>query len=327
MESTAPIVSVIVATRDRPATLPDTLRSIASQTFEDFEVIVVDDGSSEKTLAEYEAIFSGLDDRFRVERPPAPTPWGSGPGVARNRGIHAARGRYLAFCDDDDVWIRDDHLAVAVAALDKTGAEFFFASQRSEKAGEVVEPMWFNTNEAMIREPRVMDDPPVHRVRLEATLSELRFPHLNICVMRHAFVLELGGFWERLRYLEDWDLTFRIFDRAQLSLYRPENVALHNVPTQKGSASRAVSDLERYQITVLAAQHLRIHCSNPYLRKIAGEWEAMYQWRIARWVMEDGRPDAALKIIAQAALAMPSLRWAPFAGKALTATVKKRFRG
>lgn len=317
-------MSVIVATRDRPSTLPATLASIRRQTFTDYEVIVVDDGSSAETLAEYEAIFSALDARFRVERPPAPTPWGSGPGVARNRGIHAARGRYLAFCDDDDEWILDDHLAVAVQALDATGAEFFFANMKSERAGEIVEKEWFKAEYRMDAEPRVQDEPPVHRVRLEATLADLRFPHLNICVMRRDIVVELGGFWERLRYLEDWDLTFRLFDRAELSLYRPEIVAIHHVPTQKGSASRAVSDLERYQITVLAAQHLRIHCKKPYLRKIAGEWEAMYQWRIARWVLEDGRPEAALGIIAQAALAMPSLRWAPFAGKALSASVKKR---
>ena len=144
--------------------------------------------------------------------------------------------------------------------------------------------------------------------------------------VRRDLLLELGGFWERLRYLEDWDLTFRILDRAKLSLFRPKVVAVHNVAVKEGSASRAISDLERYLVTVMAAQHLRSHCRDPYIRKIVGEWEAMYQWRIARWVLEDGRPDAALKIIAQATLAMPSLRWAPFAAKALKSSIGQRFR-
>lgn len=327
MGASEPMVSVVVATRDRPGDLPATLKTIAEQDFEDFEVIVVDDGSSTETLAHYDEIFGALDERFRVEKPPAPTPWGSGPGTARNRGIRQARGKYVAFCDDDDLWTRNDHLSVAVKSLEATGAEVYFANLTSERAGEVVEDHWFKLELGMEREEKLLDDPPIHRVVFRSALSDLRFPHLDVCVIRRDLLDALGGFWERLRYLEDWDLTFRALDRAKLSIYRPEIVAVHNIPVKAGSASRAISDLERYLVTTLAAQHIKAHVADPYLRKLAGEWEAMYLWRIGRWVLEDGRPDAALGIIAQAALAKPSLRWAPFAAKAIAASIKQRVRG
>jgi glycosyltransferase involved in cell wall biosynthesis len=90
-----PTFSVIVPTYNRLSYLKTTLESVWRQTFTDYEVIVVDDGSSDGTAA----YLSTLGDRVIVRRQT-----NAGPGMARNTGAAAARGSYLAFLDSDDLW-------------------------------------------------------------------------------------------------------------------------------------------------------------------------------------------------------------------------------
>lgn len=100
----APEFSVVVPTYGRAQLLNEAVASVLSQTVTDFECIVVDDASPDPPE------IPG-DDRVRVvarER-------NGGPAAARNSGIAAASGRYLAFLDDDDVWV-PDRLERAVAA-------------------------------------------------------------------------------------------------------------------------------------------------------------------------------------------------------------------
>lgn len=87
--------SVVIPTYDRMAFLPATLAAVFAQRFTDFEVLVVDDGSSDGT-AEY---LRSLGDRVTVLRQP-----NRGPGAARNLGLRHAKGRYVAFLDSDDRW-------------------------------------------------------------------------------------------------------------------------------------------------------------------------------------------------------------------------------
>ena len=93
--SPAPLFSVIVPTYNRARLLRDALSSVMTQTHGDYEIVVVDDGSSDETPA----IVEELGDRVRFLRQPQ-----QGPGAARNRGAAQARGRYLAFLDSDDLW-------------------------------------------------------------------------------------------------------------------------------------------------------------------------------------------------------------------------------
>lgn len=96
----APTVSVIVPTFNRRDTLPRALDSIVNQTFPDWEIILVDDGSTDGTrhlAAEYEQRL-GKKFRYMFQK-------NCGAGHARNRGINAARGRYVAFLDSDDEFL------------------------------------------------------------------------------------------------------------------------------------------------------------------------------------------------------------------------------
>jgi len=105
-----PLFSVVICTHNRAAVLLLSIRSVLDQTFDDFELVVVDDGSTDDTFA----VVGTIDDhRVRyVHRP------NGGLSAARNTGARAARGRILAFLDDDDRFVPHllAELAVAVGS-------------------------------------------------------------------------------------------------------------------------------------------------------------------------------------------------------------------
>lgn len=93
-----PLVSVVIPTHNRAHLLPRAVMSVLGQTWRNLELIVVDDGSSDATAE----VLARIDDpRLRVVR----RNQGTTAGAARNAGIAAARGDYIAFNDDDDIWL------------------------------------------------------------------------------------------------------------------------------------------------------------------------------------------------------------------------------
>ncbi|NUO97588.1 MAG: glycosyltransferase family 2 protein [Nonomuraea sp.] len=111
-----PLLSVVVPFYNVEPYLSECLKSLAAQTMEDFEVILVDDGSLDgsRRLAED---FVARDSRFILVDQP-----NMGPGPARNEGIRRARGTYLAFADSDDV-VPPNAYEVLVAKLGETGSD------------------------------------------------------------------------------------------------------------------------------------------------------------------------------------------------------------
>lgn len=104
-----PKASIIVPAYNVADTIGETLRSLLAQSFADFEIVVVDDGSSDRTVA----IVRSLGDR-RVRLVQQPN---RGLAGARNTGIYHAKGDYIGFCDSDDLW-RPTKLATHVRHLD-----------------------------------------------------------------------------------------------------------------------------------------------------------------------------------------------------------------
>lgn len=94
-----PLVSVILPTRNRADLIGRSIRSVLSQSFRDFELIIVDDNSSDNTA---DVVRGFHDDRVIYDRLPA----NKGAAAARNRGVELAKGRIIAFQDDDDEWIQ-----------------------------------------------------------------------------------------------------------------------------------------------------------------------------------------------------------------------------
>lgn len=96
------LVSIVIPCYNSGNTIEKTIRSVLAQTYQRFEIIVVDDCSrdgSQKTLKQYEADYSQVKCVFCEQN--------GGAAVARNKGLAVATGQYVAFLDSDDVWVPD----------------------------------------------------------------------------------------------------------------------------------------------------------------------------------------------------------------------------
>ena len=109
-----PKATVVVPAFNASKTIVETLESLQAQSFQDFEVVVVNDGSTDATVDVIKRFLR--DSRFRVVDQP-----NRGLAGARNTGIANAVGEYVGFCDSDDLWI-PDKLARHVRHLDRRNA-------------------------------------------------------------------------------------------------------------------------------------------------------------------------------------------------------------
>jgi teichuronic acid biosynthesis glycosyltransferase TuaG len=117
-----PAVSVITPVWNGAACLAEAVASVRAQTYPDWEMLIVDDGSTDGSRALAERL-AALEPRIRV------LGWDGrrGAAAARNAGMHAAGGRYIAFLDADDRW-RPAKLAVQIGYMQAVGAPFTFAA-------------------------------------------------------------------------------------------------------------------------------------------------------------------------------------------------------
>ena len=119
-----PLVSIITPVYNAARCLPETLASVQAQIFTDWEHILVDDGSKDCSIALMKAA-SRQDPRIRLLH----TPRNSGPSVARNMGIQAASGRFIAFLDADDLW-RPEKLACTIPWMIANHYHFIYHDYR-----------------------------------------------------------------------------------------------------------------------------------------------------------------------------------------------------
>jgi glycosyltransferase involved in cell wall biosynthesis len=112
-----PLISVVIPTFNREHCVRQSLDSVLAQTFKDFEVIVVDDGSTDGTVE----VLKSYGDKIRLIGQS-----NAGAGAARNTGIRAAQGKYVAFLDSDDQW-RPEKLEVQMGFIKKYGAKVCYS--------------------------------------------------------------------------------------------------------------------------------------------------------------------------------------------------------
>jgi len=128
------MVSVIIPTYNRSALLSETVKSILDQTYKNFEIIIVSDGSTDDTISVVEKFSDNRVKFVQLEKN-----YGY-PAVARNRGLGIASGKYIAFCDDDDLW-DPQKLEKQVEDIDR-GFDFVFTDisylQRKNKSISLV---------------------------------------------------------------------------------------------------------------------------------------------------------------------------------------------
>lgn len=231
-----PLVSVIVLNWNGAAYLPRCLDALASQTFSDFEVLVLDNASTDYSADGLEERWAGVR-VVRFER-------NLGFAAANNRGAQLARGRWLVFLNND-AFPQQDWLENLAAAADSAAQYSFFASrlvyaanpERTQATGDVVHV----SGCAWPRDQGL----PVERAHLEQ--GEVFSACAAAAMYDRLAFLQAGGFDEHFAsHLEDVDLGFRLRLGGHRCLYVPDAVVAHLGSASYGLESeRAVYQVQR----------------------------------------------------------------------------------
>lgn len=189
-----PLVSVIIPTYNRAGLVTEAVASVAAQTFQDFEILVVDDGSTDAT-SKVLAPLKGVRVLHHGCR--------RGVAAARNLGAAEARGEWLAFLDSDDLWL-PEKLARQMAFLE-------------ERPGLLL----CQTDETWVRHGVRVNKPASHR----KVAGRIFLPSLKRCMVSPSAVVlhrqlfaDHGGFDKDLPAAEDYDLWLRLCWRYEVGL-------------------------------------------------------------------------------------------------------------
>lgn len=129
----SPLVSIITPTYNSEKFISETIQSVQSQTYENWEMIIVDDGSSDSTFEKVTNIAK-LDSRIQFY----PQKQNVGPAKARNIGIDKVKGKYMTFLDADDIWF-PNFIENSIKTIKETNIHFVFSSyKRSNEKLELV---------------------------------------------------------------------------------------------------------------------------------------------------------------------------------------------
>ncbi|MHB1241309.1 MAG: glycosyltransferase family 2 protein [Gammaproteobacteria bacterium] len=202
-------MSVILPTFNRIRTVRKSIMSVLRQDYEDLELIVVDDGSSDGTA---ELLKTFNDPRLRV----ISLAQNSGQSAARNIGIEAACGTYVAFQDSDDLWTRNK-LKTQLERLQKTA--------HYRLSGGFCAFTVIGGKQSRTRMPRGVpnDYKPASLYNMLLKDNVVGTPTLLI---ERTILQNLGGFDEKLDTLEDWDLALRLAAKGHALDYIPHSLVL-----------------------------------------------------------------------------------------------------
>jgi glycosyltransferase involved in cell wall biosynthesis len=296
------MVSVIVPSYNTARYIGETLDSVFAQTYKNYEVIVVNDGSPD--TSQLERVLDRYADRIRYIKQE-----NRGPSAARNTGIKYARGEFLAFPDSDDVWLPDflseqrrffdQNPAIDLACADCT----FFGN--TDRGGKTWQSM-----------------APVHGpITLEAILPTHGGAFFSFLLLRKTIVSKVGFFDEELRLLEDYNYWLRLLYCGGQLAYIPKVLGRRRVHGESLTHNKdvvvphAILALQRF-LTILdphGREALLVHREIARCRSRLAVGEGKRR-------LELGDYEAARHCFSEANTAVPSrelqvallgLRWAP----------------
>jgi glycosyltransferase involved in cell wall biosynthesis len=264
-----PLVTVVIPTHDRWRLLDRTLGTVLAQRDVAFEVVVVDDGSRDETPA---FLGSIADPRVRVVHEPV----AGGVAAARNRGLAMARGEWIAFTDDDDLW-----------APDKLVAQVRASESRPEIGWVVVGEV---TVDPALRVSGARR-PPRGREFREVLQYNIVPAGGSGTMAKTELVRRLGGFNTELAVLADWDLWMRLFLAAPGAEVSRPLVAYLVHPTSMSHDSAGV--MRELDVLISAYRSARRQHGVRFVQLVWLQW-------LCRMELQRGHRRAALRIALRA---------------------------
>ena len=248
-------VSVIIPLFNKAPFIERALRSVAAQTFADFEIIVVDDGSTDGGLTIVEKF---TDARLRIVRQE-----NAGPGAARNRGLREANGEYVAFLDADDEWF-PDYLQESLNRLAEFGEQVAAISSGyiDHFTGASKEKMWRRRGIKTGIQNVTPDTDPWLLVSMLAYMSPCS------TVARTSVVRKWGGFYAQNRCLfaEDAFLWLKVLLNEKVAVELTPRAIFH---TEASSLSKNLKRMRHVEPFLIDSHEIEATCPDklrPLLR-------------------------------------------------------------
>jgi O-antigen biosynthesis protein len=216
-----PVVSVIIPVKNRPQVIVEAIESVRAQSFESWELLVVDDGSTDETPEVLRA-QAARDPRIRVIE----LGTSQGAGAARNAGIDAARGHYLAFLDSDNTW-EPDFLRLCLAFAYGNGHRFVYAVAQVASTGK----------------KRFL----AYRGGADALMVQNHIPMIAF-VAEASLIRDAGKFDPSLRRWIDFDLLIRMARMAEPEFLPFVGTRYDNIEGTEDRISRVESGNWRYAV-------------------------------------------------------------------------------
>ncbi|MDG3088284.1 glycosyltransferase [Vibrio hannami] len=270
--SDSALFSVVIATCNRPELALRAVKSVLLQSSTSKEVIVVNNGSSAELISEYQQLFSEIKSQITYLDLNNSLEVGLGPSTARNVGISVAKGKYVAFCDDDDEWTDINYLSRATEILKKQKVDILFGDQSAVSSdGEQVRDSWFK-RDLLIPSARQVSD-KAYSVDVNYFYRNGGFPHLNSTIYSLAFLNQSGGFASSLSYEEDFELFHRLAAKTKNIIYLDTVVSRHNIPDKSKDVNitTKMSEYHKKLSRILIFNKLIIENNNKSLRNFAGK--------------------------------------------------------
>jgi glycosyltransferase involved in cell wall biosynthesis len=194
-----PSISVIIPAWNSAGVIEQTLQSVQAQTFKNFEVIVVNDGSTDNTAATVQR-FCSVDSRFILITQPH-----SGVSVARNTAITHAHGEFIAFLDADDIWL-PEKLARQIELFREDPRVNFTFTNFYMWNGHCDPSPWY-------RDDRPLPDGDMSH-KLVFSVSHACGASMSTAMVRRKIFHTIGLFDPELTMGEDWDLWLRLAEHG-----------------------------------------------------------------------------------------------------------------
>jgi succinoglycan biosynthesis protein ExoO len=272
-----PRVSVIIAAFNANPFIGRAIGSVRAQTFGDWEIIVVDDASTDGTGSYVEAL-ARTDERIRVIR----LAGNQGPATARNAGIDAARGTWIAILDADDAW-RPERLERMIAVAERTGSDLIADNQIlfDEGAGKEI-----GIALTLQQEQTALDLEALLASEYEGT--PLRFGLLKPLI-RKSFLAERGlRYHDGLRYAEDFHFYAQLLASRAKALLLSDAFYVYTSPVGQLSGERSRSSRTKTMVEtrLWIADDLLERYGATLSAREAGEIGAYKERARKRWLVE-----------------------------------------
>ncbi|MEK6557920.1 MAG: glycosyltransferase [Candidatus Margulisiibacteriota bacterium] len=248
-----PLISIVLPVFNRETRLINTIESVIQQSFQDFELIIVDDGSNDSSVRIAEAYQKSYPQKIRyfIQK-------NRGVSSARNVGIKRARGVYLAFIDSDDLWIKSK-LEKQVTKMRTLGWEVSQTEEQWVRNGKKVNAMKKHTK----RSGRIFYD-----------CLPLCLVSPSAVMIKRAVFEKIGQFDEKLLVTEDYDLWLRI------SLHYPIYLISEKLVVKYGGHSDQLS--HKYS----SMDVFRIYAMRKLLRISWGQLDSLKKAALYWWIKE-----------------------------------------